>query len=100
MPVFRFDHLVHADNKGYHKSSDVSPGKTEVEQGKSVEFISTSKGYFRVTCKSQNLNTASTTPKFTVGIIQIEVKSLSTSSIKNKLICAISISDFYLASRL
>ena len=61
MPVFRFDHLVHADNNGYHKSSDVSPGKTEVEQGKSVEFISTAKGYFRVTCKSQNLNTASTT---------------------------------------
>ena len=60
----------------------MSPGKTEVEQG--IEFI----------------NSISPNPKFTLGIIQIRVKSLSSfsvlSSIKNKLICTISISDFNL----
>ena len=58
--------------------SDVSPGKTEVKQGKFVEFISPAKGYFRETYKSQNINPISPTPKFTLGIIQIKVKSLST----------------------
>ena len=62
------------------QESNVSPGKTEVKQGKFVKFISLSaKGYFRETYKSQNINTISPTPKFTLGIIQIKVKSLSTS---------------------
>ena len=52
------------------------PGKTEVKQGK---FVSPAKGYFRETYKSQNINPISPTPKFTLGIIQIKVKSLSTS---------------------
>ena len=58
--------------------SYMSPGKTEVKQGK-VVFISRAKGYFRETYKSQYINPISPTPKFTVGIIQIKVKSLSTS---------------------
>ena len=57
----------------------MSPGKTEVIQGKFIEFISLAKGYFRETYKSQNINPISPTPKFTLGIIQIKVKSLSTS---------------------
>ena len=44
------------------------------------------KGYFRETCKSQNINMNLPTPKFKLGIIRIKVKSLSTilvlSSIK------------------
>ena len=59
--------------------SDVSPGRTEVKQGKFVEYIFPTKGYFRETNKSQNINPISPTPKFTFGIIQIKVKSLSTS---------------------
>ena len=36
------------------QESDVSPdGKTEVKQGKFIEFISQTKVYFRETCKSQ-----------------------------------------------
>ena len=58
---------------------DVSPGKTEVKQGKFVEFISPAKGYFRETYQSQNLNPISPTPKLTLGIIQIIVKCLSAS---------------------
>ena len=61
------------------RESDVSPGKTEVKQGKFVQFISPVKGYFRETYKSQNINPISLTPKFTLGIIQIKVISLSTS---------------------
>ena len=61
------------------RESDVSPGKTEVKQGKFVEFISPAKGYFRETYRSQNINPISPTPKFTLGIIQIKVKRLSTS---------------------
>ena len=57
----------------------MSPGKTEVKQGKLVEFISLTKGYFREAYKSQNINPISPTPNFTLGIIQIKVKSLSTS---------------------
>ena len=57
---------------------DVSPDKTEVKQGK-VQFISPAKGYFRETFKSENIKHFSPTPKFTLGIIQIKVKSLSTS---------------------
>ena len=57
----------------------MSLGKTKVKQGKFVEFISPAKGYFRETYKSQNINPISPTPKFTLGIIPIEVKSLSTS---------------------
>ena len=68
------------------------PGRTEVKQGKFVEYIFPAKGNFRETNKSQNINPISPTPKFTFGIIQIKVKSLSTSfqvisSIQNKLIC-------------
>ena len=61
------------------RESDVSPGRTEVKQGKFVEYIFPTKGYFRETNKSQNINPISPTPKFTFGIIQIKVKSLSTS---------------------
>ena len=71
----------------------MSPGKTEVKQGKFVVFISLAKGYFRETFKSQNKNSISPTPKFTLGIIQIKVKSLSTSFQWLVLICTISISD-------
>ena len=55
------------------------PGQTEVKHGKFVEFISGEKGYFRETYKSWNTNPISPSPKFTLGIIQIKVISLSTS---------------------
>ena len=55
------------------------PAKTEVKPDKFVEFISPAKGYFRETYKSQNINPSSPSPKFTLGIIKIKVKSLSTS---------------------
>ena len=61
------------------RESDVSPGRTEVKQGKFVKYIFPAKGYFRETNKSQNINPISPTPKFTFDIIQIKVKSLSTS---------------------
>ena len=61
------------------RESDVSPGSTEVKQGKFVEYIFPANGYFRETNKSQNINPISPTPKFTFGIIQIKDKSLSTS---------------------
>ena len=54
-------------------------GRTEVKQGKFVEYIFLANGYFRETNKSQNINPISPTPKFTFGIIQIKVKSLSAS---------------------
>ena len=38
------------------RESDVSPGQTDVKQGKFVEFISQAKGYFKETYKSQNIN--------------------------------------------
>ena len=57
----------------------MSPGRTEVTQGKFVEYIFPAKGYFTETNKSQNINPISPTPKSTFGIIQIKVKSLSTS---------------------
>ena len=66
-------------NKIEFRESDVSPGKTEVKQGKFVKFISPTKSYFREMCKSQNINHISPTAKFTLGIIQIIIKSLSTS---------------------
>ena len=61
------------------RESDVSPGRKEVKQGKLVKYILPTKGYLRETNKSQNINPISPTPKFTFGIIQIKVKSLSTS---------------------
>ena len=61
------------------RKSDVSPCQTDVNQGKFVEFVSLAKGYFRGTYKWQNINPISPTPKFTLGIIQIKVISLSTS---------------------
>ena len=63
-----------------YRESDVSPGRTEVKQGKFVEYIFSAKGYFRETNKSQIINPISPTPKFTFGIIQIKVKNLSTIS--------------------
>ena len=54
---------------------DVSPGRTEVKQGKFVEYFSRR----RETNKSQNINPISPIPKFTFSILQIKVKSLSTS---------------------
>ena len=61
------------------RESDVSSGRTEVKQGKFVEYIFPAKGNFREINKSQNINPIYPTPKFTFGIIQIKVKSLSTS---------------------
>ena len=61
------------------RESDVSPSRTEVKQRKFVKYIFRAKGYFRETNKSQNINPISPTPKFTFGIIQIKVKSLSAS---------------------
>ena len=61
------------------RESDVSPDRTEVKQGKFVEYFFLAKGYFRETNKPQNINPISPTPKFTFGIIQIKVKSLPTS---------------------
>ena len=58
---------------------DVSPGRTEVKQGKFVLYIFPAKGYFRETNKSQNINPIFPTSKFTFGIIQMKIKSLSTS---------------------
>ena len=55
------------------RESDVSPGKTEVEQGKFVKLISQAKGYFKETYKSQNIKPISPTPMFTLGIIRITV---------------------------
>ena len=57
----------------------MSPGKTEVKQGKFVGYIFPGKGYFRETNQSQNINPISPAPRFTFGITQIKVKSLSTS---------------------
>ena len=45
----------------------------EVKQEKFVEFIFQAKGYLRET--SQNITPISSTPKFTLGIIQIKVKT-------------------------
>ena len=61
------------------RGSDVLPGRTEVKQEKFVEYIFLTKGYLRGTNKSQSINPISPTPKFTFGIIQIKVKSLSTT---------------------
>ena len=61
------------------RESDVSPGRTEVKQGKFVGYIFPTKGYFGEANKSQNINPISPTHKFIFGIIQIKVKSLSTS---------------------
>ena len=38
------------------QESDEWPGRTEVKQGKFVEYIFSAKGYFRETNKSQNIN--------------------------------------------
>ena len=76
--------------------------KTEVKQGKLVEFKSPAKGYFRETFKSENINPVSRTPKVTLGIIQFKVKCLSNSFqwLVKKRICTISISDFNLTHML
>ena len=79
--MFPFSILVYTRNifKLEFRESDVLPGKIEVKQGKFVEFISLLKGYLSETYESQNINLISPTPKFTLGIIQIKVKSLSSS---------------------
>ena len=64
------------NNKLEFRESDVSSGKTEVKQGKFVKFISPVKVFLRETYKSQNINPISPTPKFTLVIKQIKVKSL------------------------
>ena len=46
---------------------------------KFVEYVFPVKGIFREINKSQSINPIPPTPKFTFGIIQIKVKSLSTS---------------------
>ena len=51
----------------------MSPGKTEVKQGKFVEFKSPAKVYLRETYKLKEINPVSPTPKFTLGNIQIKV---------------------------
>ena len=43
----------------------MSPDKTEVKQGKFVEFISRGKGYSIETSKAQNINFISPTPVHT-----------------------------------
>ena len=48
-------------NKLEFRESDVSPGKTDVKQGKFVEFISRAKLINRETYKSQNINPISPT---------------------------------------
>ena len=57
------------------RESDVLPDKTEVKLGKLGKFISPANGYFTETYKSQNINPISPTPKFTLSIIQIKVKT-------------------------
>ena len=66
------------------RESYVSPGRTEVKQGKFVEYIFQAKGYFRETNKSENINPISPTPEFTFGIIQIKVKSLRGRGLRVK----------------
>ena len=68
-----------SNSKLEFRESDVLPGRTEVRQSNFVEFISRAKGYLRETYKSKNINPISSTPKFTLDIIQIKVISLSTS---------------------
>ena len=53
--------------------------KQKSNKEKFVEYVFPVKGIFRETYKSQNINPIPPTPKFTFGIIQIKVKSLSTS---------------------
>ena len=49
--------------------------QTNVTQGKFIESLSPDEGYFRGSCKSQNINPISPTPTFNLGI---KIKSLST----------------------
>ena len=58
--------------------SSVSPGNSQTRKIYQM-YISPAKGYFSETKKSQNINPILQTPKFTLGIVQIKVKSLSTS---------------------
>ena len=69
-----------------------------------VSNLFPAKVYFRETYKSQNIDPISPTPKFSLGIMQIKIKSISTmfsvvNSINKKLICTISISDFNLTQK-
>ena len=56
----------------------MSPSKTEVKQGKFMNLYPWTAGYFRETCKSQNINPIYPTPKFNLVIIEIIIKSLLT----------------------
>ena len=55
--------------------------KPKSNMANSLNLYPKTKGYFRETCKSQNINLISLTPKFNLGIIQIKIKSLSTTLI-------------------
>ena len=55
--------FLRTQNKLEFRESDVSPGKTEVKQGKFVEFVSRAKLINRETYKSQNINPISPTPQ-------------------------------------
>ena len=57
------------------KKFDLSVAITE---GKFAELYHPMKGYFREMCKSTSINPISPTFKFTLGIIQVIIKSLST----------------------
>ena len=52
--------------------------KQKSNKANSLNSYPPAKGYFRETYKSQNINPISPTSKFTLGIIQIIVKSILT----------------------
>ena len=85
------------------QESDVSPGQTDVKQGKFVECISPAKGYYRETYKSQNLNPISQTLKFNLRMGRVCEQNfwyhVAAFFIPFRLICNISCSEklnFYL----
>ena len=49
----------------------MSPGKTEVKQGKFVEFISPAKVFFRETYKSQKINPISAGKIFATMLLHL-----------------------------
>ena len=59
--LYGFSALPSSTKKLDFRESEVSPGQTEVKQGKFVDFFSCAKGYFRETYKSQNINPISPT---------------------------------------
>ena len=77
------------------ESQECRLAKPKSNKANMLNLCPKAKGHFRETCNSQNINLMSLTHKINLGIIQIIIKSLSTtlvlSSIKNILICTISI---------